>query len=113
MQVALHTTLKPGHEEAYLRDHETIPPDLVATFARIGIRDWKIWRSGRDLFHLVECDDFVAAMEALPTDPADQKWQAFINEHVAGMVTFGDGPAGFPMPQVWTLADQIAGHRDA
>lgn len=108
MQVALHTTLHPGHEEGYLRDHETIPADLVATFARLGIHDWKIWRSGRDLFHLVECDDFAAAMEALKTDPADQKWQAFINTHVAGMVTFGDGVAGYPMPQVWTLGGQLA-----
>lgn len=107
MQVALHTTLKPGHEQDYLRDHQTIPVDLVATFGRIGILDWKIWRSGRDLFHLVECDDFAAAMVALETDPANQKWQAFINEHVAGMVSFGDG-VGYPMPQVWTLKDQIA-----
>ncbi len=109
MLVALHTTIKPGHEEGYLRDHQTIPADLVETFGRIGIRNWSIWRSGRDLFHLVECDDFAAAMEALTTDPADQKWQAFINEHVAGMVTFGDGVEGYPMPQVWTLVDQLRG----
>lgn len=35
-QIALHTVL--------LREH--------------GVHDWRIWRSGRDVFHLVDVEDY-------------------------------------------------------
>ncbi len=106
MRVALHSILKPGNEEAYERDHATIPDDLAASFARIGIWDWTIWRSGLDLFHLVDCDDFLAAMKALETDPANERWQAFIGPYVDHFVSTGDGAEGQLLGQVWRLADQ-------
>ncbi|WP_159622631.1 L-rhamnose mutarotase [Ruania rhizosphaerae] len=108
MTIALHSRLKDGHEEAYERDHQRIPEDLAAEFARLGIHEWRIWRSGRDLFHLVECDDFEAAMIALETSPANARWQEFINQHLEGFATFTDGPAGTAVPQVWTLSGQIS-----
>ncbi len=108
MRVALHSILKPGRESDYERDHATIPDDLAASFARLGIHDWTIWRSGLDLFHLVDCDDFVAAMEALDGDPANERWQAFIGPYVDHFVTTGDGPAGQLLGRVWRLADQRA-----
>lgn len=106
MLVALHTVLKHGHEEDYLRDHQRIPDDLAEAFERLGIHNWSIWRSGRDLFHLVDCDDYAAAATALLDEPADQRWQAFIGRHVQEMVTTGEGPQGHPLPQVWTLTEQ-------
>ena len=74
--------LREGHEAAYDAAHAVIPDDLAASFERVGIHDWQIWRSGRDLFHLVECDDFAAAMQALDDDPANRRWQESINRHV-------------------------------
>ena len=106
MRVALHSILKPGAEAAYERDHLTIPDDLAASFAQVGIRDWTIWRSGTDLFHLVECDDYAAAMAALADDPANLRWQAFIGPYVERFVSSGDGPEGQLLGQVWRLAEQ-------
>lgn len=108
MVVALHSVLKPGHEQAYVHDHLQIPADLAASFERVGIHNWRIWRSGRDLFHLVDCDDYLAAADALDSDPANHAWQALIGEHVEGFVVEGDGHAGELLAQVWTLADQTA-----
>lgn len=106
MRVALHSVVRDGHESGYEAAHATIPDDLVASFARVGIHDWTIWRSGRDLFHLVDCDDFAAAMDALDSDEANARWQAFIGPYVDHFVTTGDGPAGMVVGQVWSLVAQ-------
>lgn len=109
MRVALHSVLRDGREAAYDEVHATIPDDLVESFRRVGIHDWSIWRSGRDLFHLVDCDDFAAAMDALDTDPGNQRWQAFIGEYVDRFVTTAEGPAGMIVDRVWNLAVQRDG----
>ena len=99
MIVALHTVLRTGCEESYDTVHERIPADLLAAHRRVGIRDWRIWRSGRDLFHLVECDDFDAAMGELVGDPANEEWQAFIGDYL-------DRSEATPLRLVWRMRDQ-------
>lgn len=106
MRVALHSVVKDGHESSYDREHERIPDDLAASFARIGIHDWTIWRSGTHLFHVVDCEDFAAAMRALQDDPADAAWQAHIGQHVDHFVLDGPAPEGMTLPQVWRLSEQ-------
>jgi L-rhamnose mutarotase len=100
---ALHSVLKPGREEDYDVVHERIPSDLLEAHRRAGIRDWWIWRSGRDLFHLVECDDLDSAFRQLERDPANESWQAFIGDYVDHMKTYEGGPA---LPLVWRMRDQ-------
>ncbi|WP_326569233.1 L-rhamnose mutarotase [Amycolatopsis rhabdoformis] len=78
--VALRTRLKPGQEAAYESVHAVIPPELDTALRRAGVRTWRIWRSGLDLFHFVEVDDFDAMKAALADDPADIEWQIRINE---------------------------------
>ncbi|NEN05395.1 L-rhamnose mutarotase [Diaminobutyricibacter tongyongensis] len=111
MRIALHSVLREGREVEYLQAHATIPDDLAASFDRFGIHDWTIWRSGRNLFHLVECDDFDAAMAALQDDPANQRWQGFINDHVDHFEQLGDGWDGMVLPEVWQLERQRENQR--
>jgi len=101
--VALHSVLKPGREQDYDLAHRLIPDDLLEAHRKAGIRDWWIWRSGRSLFHLVECDDLLSALRQLEHDPANERWQAFIGQYVEHF----EGPAGEPMlPLVWRMSDQ-------
>ncbi len=107
MIIALHSVLHAGAEDDYDTRHQQIPEDLVRTFVRIGIHDWSIWRSGRDLFHLVDCDDWLAANEALADDPANHAWQADIGRFVERFVQVsGPGPAGQVLPHVYSLVEQ-------
>ena len=100
---ALHSVLKPGREQDYDIVHERIPDELVDAHRRAGIRDWWIWRSGRNVFHLVECDNLEAAFGQLGCDPANERWQAFIGEYVDHL----EAPTGRPMlPLVWRMGDQ-------
>ena len=71
---------------------------------RVGIRDWCIWRSGRDLFHLVDCDDLEASLRALEHDPANDRWQAFIGDYVDHFEIAPSGESTLPL--VWRMRDQ-------
>ncbi|PSK95930.1 L-rhamnose mutarotase [Murinocardiopsis flavida] len=106
MRVALHSILRDGAADGYENAHQRIPDDLDASFRRVGISDWSIWRSGRHLFHVVECDDFAAAMAALDTDPANRRWQEFINRYVDHFESTGDAAADMALGRVWRLRQQ-------
>ncbi|WP_129668100.1 L-rhamnose mutarotase [Phytoactinopolyspora endophytica] len=106
MRVALHSILHAGAEPQYEQEHQRIPGDLADSFARVGITNWTIWRSGSDLFHLVECDDFDAAMRELADDPANLRWQASIGRFVDRFVSDVGDDAPHPIGRVWELATQ-------
>ena len=76
--IALHTRLKAGYEAEYERVHEVIPPDLDAALRAAGVREWRIWRDGRDLFHLVTVEDYKAMRHALRDHPVNVAWQAVV-----------------------------------
>jgi len=101
--VALHSILRAGREQDYDAAHARIPDDLVAAHRRVGIHDWRIWRSGRNLFHLVECDDFETAIRALEHDPANEHWQSIIGDYIDHF----ELPHGrMELPLVWRMSDQ-------
>ncbi|MFC0546834.1 L-rhamnose mutarotase [Kutzneria chonburiensis] len=78
--VALHTRLKPGREADYEAVHAVIPTELDAALREAGVHSWRIWRSGRDLFHLVEVDDYAHMRSFLEEHPANVPWQARMAE---------------------------------
>jgi L-rhamnose mutarotase len=106
MEVVLHSVLKDGQERNYETAHAEVPEDLLASLVRSGIRDWTIWRSGRHLFHLVECEDFAAAMSQLEVDPVNERWQKFIAQFVDHFEANGDGHEAMTLPRVWSLRAQ-------
>ncbi len=109
MRIALHSTVRDG----YRAEHATIPEDLVDTFARVGIHEWTIWGSGDRMFHLVECDDWDAALAALDQEPANARWQATIGPFVE-LYRDGAGEEGFvPLDVVWDLGRQRAARAGA
>ena len=75
-RVALHTRLKAGMEDTYDSEHSEIPPALTEALREAGVHSWRIWRDGVDVFHVVECDDFVQMREFLNEHPANVPWQA-------------------------------------
>jgi L-rhamnose mutarotase len=106
MRIALHGTLREGREVEYERAHRVVPPDLLALFHRAGIEDWVIWRSGREVFHLVECDDFEAAVKVIEQDPADQAWQRAMADYVERFAANADGAAGMGLTRIWAMSEQ-------
>jgi L-rhamnose mutarotase len=75
-QVGLHTRLRAGAEERYDELHRAVWPDVLERIRAAGITRWLIFRDGLDLFHVVECDDYDAAIAELSRDPVNERWQA-------------------------------------
>jgi L-rhamnose mutarotase len=100
-RIALHTRLKPGREADYERVHAVIPADLDAALREAGVHSWEIWRSGLDLFHLVEVDDYQAMRRKLASHPANVPWQA----RMAELLDVEDDYSGddLGLPKVWEL----------
>ena len=100
-RIALHTRLKPGMENEYEKVHATIPAALDGALREAGVRSWEIWRDGRDLFHVVEVEDYARMREQLRDHPANIPWQA----RMAELLEVEDDYSGNDMGihQVWEL----------
>jgi L-rhamnose mutarotase len=104
-QIALHTVLKPGRESDYDAIHRTISAELAAALVENGVSDWRIWRDGRHVFHLVDVRDYHAMRAGLRDLPVNIAWQ----EQIAPLFEVADDYAGDDdgLPSVWSLNDQI------
>ena len=104
MERALHTRLKEGAEEAYDRLHQRIPGDLVVAMREAGVREWRIWRNGRDVFHLVDVEDYAAMRAHLRDHPANVAWQAQVTPLQSVVDDYSGTDDGLPF--VWSLSTQ-------
>lgn len=107
--IALNTRLKQGRESDYDRIHASLAPQLHAALKAAGVRDWRIWRNGRELFHLVQVEDYRAMRLGLAEHPANIAWQA----QMAELLEVGDDYSGDDsgIPMVWSFAQDPAGEQ--
>ncbi|MEO8907204.1 MAG: L-rhamnose mutarotase [Microbacteriaceae bacterium] len=104
--VALHTRLAQGREADYERIHAVVPPELDTALRQAGVHNWRIWRSGQDLFHLVECDDYAAMRAFLRDHPANLPWQARMGELLEVTDDYSGDDHGIGL--VWALPTEPA-----
>lgn len=94
------TMLRPGAEAHYEAAHASIPPELSARFRRAGISEWRIYRDGSSLFHLIVCDkpldDALQCVGQLP--PSVREWVAVID-------SLGEPEGSVDLGLVWSLQD--------
>ncbi len=48
---------------------------MVEALRKAGIKNWLIFWDGRDLFHLIKCENYQHAMEQFLADPVGDRWQ--------------------------------------
>lgn len=103
MRVALHTRVRPDRVEAYEAAHREVPPELVAAIRAAGVSSWTIWRSGTDLFHLLEVEDYAAMLRALDQLPVNIAWQARMADLLDVVHDYSADGAAAGLPVVWQL----------
>jgi L-rhamnose mutarotase len=103
MQVALHTRLKPGAEEEYEAAHRDVPPALLEGIRAAGARSWTIWRSGLDLFHVIECDDYGELLAKINSVPENGPWQERMALLLDVVHDYTNAGAAQTLPVVWRL----------
>lgn len=102
-EVAFRTTVKAGCEADYDREHEVIPQDLDVALREAGVKSWKIWRDGVDLFHVVVVEDYAHMRAFLEEHPANIPWQEKINQYLAVQDDYSEDSG--TIKQVWSLPE--------
>lgn len=102
MHVGLHTRLKAGMEERYDEAHRAVWPEVLAAMRAAGIRSWRIWRDGLDVFHAIDVDDYDAAIAQLAGLEVNQRWQAAMAPMMAVAHDYS-GDASDRLPLIFDL----------
>lgn len=103
MRVALHTRVLADRVEDYERAHAAVPAELTTAIRAAGVQSWTIWRSGTDLFHVIDCADYAAALAYLDSHPVNAAWQARMAELLETMHDYSAGGGAAILPVVWQL----------
>ena len=101
MRIALHTRIKADRIEDYEAAHREVPEELVAAIKAGGAHEWTIWRSGTELFHLLECDDYPALLASLEKLPVNLAWQLRMDELLDVVHDYSAEGAAAGLPVVW------------
>ncbi|WP_405852275.1 L-rhamnose mutarotase [Streptomyces sp. NBC_00090] len=103
MRVALHTRVRADRIDAYEAAHRAVPSELTDAIRAAGVTEWTIWRSGRDLFHVVECADYAHLLDHLEKLPVNIEWQARMAELLDVVHDYSAEGAAAGLPTVWQL----------
>ena len=103
MRVALHTRVRPDRIEEYERAHAEVPAELTDAIRAAGVTGWTIWRSGTDLFHVIDCADYAAMLAALNRAPVNAAWQARMAELLDTPHDYSAAGGDATLPVVWQL----------
>lgn len=105
MRIALHTKVRADRIGQYEAAHREVPEELTAAIRAAGARSWSIWRSGTELFHLIECEDYARLLAELERLPANVAWQARMAELLDVVHDYTSDGAAAGLPEVWRLPE--------
>jgi L-rhamnose mutarotase len=103
MRVALRTRVRGDRIEEYERAHAAVPAELTDAIRAAGVTGWTIWRSGTDLFHVIDCADYAAMLAALSDNPVNAAWQARMGELLDTPHDYSAAGGDAALPVVWRL----------
>ncbi|WP_035839781.1 L-rhamnose mutarotase [Kitasatospora azatica] len=103
MRIALHTSVRPDRIDEYEAAHREVPAELTAAIRAAGVHEWTIWRSGTELFHLLECEDYGRLLAELEHLPVNIAWQARMGELLDVVHDYSADGAQAGLPAVWQL----------
>ena len=103
MRIALHTRVRANRVEEYERAHREVPAELTGAIRAAGVESWTIWRSGTDLFHVIDCADYDAVLARLTALPVNVAWQARMAELLEVTHDYSAGGGAAALPVVWQL----------
>jgi L-rhamnose mutarotase len=103
MRIALHTRVRAGRIEEYEAAHREVPEDLINAIRAGGATSWTIWRSGTELFHVIDCEDYDELIAYVGARPVNSAWQARMAELLEVAHDYSTRSADAAMPVVWEL----------
>ncbi len=64
---------------------------------------WTIWRSGTDLFHVIDVEDYPAMLAQLAANPVNEAWQARMAQLLDTPHDYSQAGDAAVLPVVWQL----------
>jgi L-rhamnose mutarotase len=103
MRIALHTRVRGDRIGEYEQAHAAVPAALTEAIRAAGVTGWTIWRSGTDLFHVIDCADYAAMLAALNASPVNAEWQARMADLLDTPHDYSADGGDAVLPVVWQL----------
>ncbi|MFF8617490.1 L-rhamnose mutarotase [Streptomyces sp. NPDC015350] len=103
MRIALHTKVRADRIEEYEAAHREVPAELTEAIRAAGATSWTIWRSGTDLFHVIDCEDYTALLARLEKLPVNVAWQARMDQLLDVAHDYSSDGAQAGLPVAWEL----------
>jgi L-rhamnose mutarotase len=103
MRIALHTSVRADRIGKYEQAHAAVPVELTDAIRAAGVTQWTIWRSGTDLFHVIDCADYPAVLAALRDNPVNTAWQARMARLLDAPHDYSAAGGDAGLPVVWQL----------
>ncbi|MFF3260339.1 L-rhamnose mutarotase [Streptomyces sp. NPDC002932] len=103
MRVALHTKVRADRIAQYEAAHREVPAELTRAIRAAGATSWTIWRSGTELFHVIECEDYARLLAELEELPVNVAWQARMDELLDVTHDYSSDGAEAGLPVAWEL----------
>jgi L-rhamnose mutarotase len=103
VRVALHTRVRPDRVDDYENAHRAVPAELADAIRAAGVRSWTIWRSGTELFHLIDVADYPRMLAELEGSPVNAAWQARMAPLLDVPHDYSAAGAEAGLPVVWEL----------
>ncbi len=80
-----------------------MPAELQAAIRAPGVERWTIWRSGPELFDVIECADYARMLRQLADLPVNVAWQARMADLLEVVRDYGSEGSAAGLPVVWEL----------
>ncbi len=103
MRAALHTRVRLDGIEQYEDARRAVPAELTETIRGAGVTAWTIWRSGTDLFHVIDCASYPALLANLEKLPVKRRLAGRMAELLDVVHDYSEVGAGAGLPVVWQL----------
>lgn len=103
MRIALHTQVRGDRIQEYEQAHTAVPAELTDAIRAAGVTSWTIWRSGTDLFHVIDCADYSAMLASLAANPVNTTWQGQMAELLQTPHDYSAAGGDAALPVVWQL----------
>lgn len=103
MRIALHTKVRADRIAQYEAAHREVPAELTRAIRAAGATSWTIWRSGTELFHVIECDDYARLLAELEELPVNVAWQARMDELLDVVHDYSADGSEAGLPVAWEL----------